>query len=209
MNAPLYPRRIIREVVIDWLVKMELDLVPMPLLERMADDLLSEMGLTSIFELVLTERAMQVTKGFDADHDDGHVNGELNLASLEYARAALEQEHLGNTSEPSEWWPFEAKAWKPRKTPLGNLIVALAFLIAEAERIERAKAAPADLLGELAQWRRVKRPVCCPECGSQNLEDLRWDEQGLPDVTKGCNDCNWIETPEAIRDIVQGGTVKP
>lgn len=190
----------------DWLVAMKLVKGPRALLERMADDLLAEMGLTSVFELVLTERALQVTKGFDAAHDDRHVNGELNLASLEYARAALEQENLGNAGDPSSWWPFEAEAWKPRDTPLGNLIVSLAFQIAEAERIERAAKAP-PLLGELALWR-----PSCPDCGSQNLEDLRWEKQGLPDVTKGCNDCNWIETPESMQvkiSMNQGGTERP
>ncbi|MBB5038239.1 hypothetical protein [Prosthecobacter dejongeii] len=148
MSAPIYTRRIVREAIRDWLVKMKLVKGAPAVLDLMTDDLMADIGLTFAFEMVLTERAVQQAKGYDATHDDEHTHGELTLAALEYARHAYEQDGSVRTGQPltrpapSSWWPFRACDWHPRDTAKANLIVAAAMLIADAERLERAEATP-------------------------------------------------------------------
>lgn len=80
---------------------------------------------------VSDERRQQVEDGRDANHDDGLGQGELALAAAAYA--------CGDAS----LWPWSAEWWKP-KDRRRNYVRAAALLIAEIERMDRAKVGKAD-----------------------------------------------------------------
>lgn len=81
---------------------------------------------------ICRERERQMSKeGWTPEHDDTHVNGELARAASCYAFA---------TDKLSlEWWPWERAWWKPT-TPRRNLVKAAALIVAEIERLDRARA---------------------------------------------------------------------
>lgn len=97
------------------------------------------------FRDVLAERERQVdAEGWDADHDDEHLDGELARAAAAYAlwdaageRVKRAWENLG-LSYP-DCWPWALAWWKPR-TRRENLVRAGALILAEIERLDRAEA---------------------------------------------------------------------
>lgn len=92
-------------------------------------------------ELIAAERERQkVQKGWTAEHDDGHVNGELAVAAVAYALEAADLvDRRGKTLGgpiPSAWWPWE-DGWKPSKDPIRDLTRAGALIAAELDRLQR------------------------------------------------------------------------
>lgn len=99
---------------------------------------------------ILLERMRQINvKGWTAEHDDEHVNGEMARAAACYAIAASYDDHFRDGRKPNdkllhEWsagqhtklralWPWDWKWWKP-KTPIRDLEKAGALIAAEIER---------------------------------------------------------------------------
>lgn len=91
---------------------------------------------------VIAERARQVEgEGWSPEHDDAHGDGSIAAAASCYARdAALRARGLPGLREgvPLDW-PWARSWWKPRDER-ANLVRAGALILAEIERIDRAKA---------------------------------------------------------------------
>ena len=92
---------------------------------------------------VATERAKQISKGFDASQDDRYTENELVKAANVYA--------LNVTGDEAAigWlpWPWDVEAFRPEGRR-ADLIKAAALLVAEIERMDRANAAPSYVLCE-------------------------------------------------------------
>jgi hypothetical protein len=77
---------------------------------------------------VVVERLRQIAgEGFSAAHDDAHQHGKLAQAATCYA--------IGGSDRH---WPFD-KSWFKRSTYRRDLVKAAALIIAEIERLDRAK----------------------------------------------------------------------
>jgi len=95
---------------------------------------------------IAAERARQLAEeGWTLEHDDGHDNGELADAAACYAATtrAFKAEQLAGRgysefTSYSDLWPWEDKWWKP-KGRRRNLVRAGALIVAEIERLDRAK----------------------------------------------------------------------
>ncbi|WP_051949288.1 hypothetical protein [Methylosinus sp. PW1] len=72
---------------------------------------------------VLDERRRQITKGYDAEHDDEHVDGEIARAAIARIQRAMGESHYSASPTARE-----------------KLVDGVAMLIAEIERLDRAKA---------------------------------------------------------------------
>ena len=87
----------------------------------------------SIIEEIQDERRRQINvERFSRSHDDQHVHGDLARAAACYAI-----EDTWPRSSPLRW-PWAAHWWKP-KTARENLIRAGALIVAEIERLDRAR----------------------------------------------------------------------
>ncbi len=92
-----------------------------------------------ILQQISAERNKQVTKGFDASHDDTHDTGQIADAASGVARYAI---YAGteNVETAPDGWPWMRADWEriakhPRRQ---MLVIATALLVAEIERIDRA-----------------------------------------------------------------------
>lgn len=94
----------------------------------------------------LAERRRQIdVEGFDADHDDEHMYGQLAYAAACYANHAAFGEGPEKTPLPP-LWSWAASWWKPAPNdPRRDCIKAVALLLAEIERLDR----DAERQGEL------------------------------------------------------------
>ena len=89
-------------------------------------------------QLIVAERERQIdVEGWDAEHDDGHSDGELQKA----ARCYLSRRAGGYFIDhaPSSW-PFGFDWWKPSDDPIRNLTKAGALIAAEIDRLQRKAA---------------------------------------------------------------------
>lgn len=92
-----------------------------------------------VLSAIEAERLRQVVKGYDAAHDDGHCQSEIAHASACYAL-------MGTGVNLKEWmidvverlWPWSGAKPMP-ESQRETLIVAAALLVAEIERLDRAK----------------------------------------------------------------------
>lgn len=88
------------------------------------------------------ERVRQlVSEGWTEQHDDKWRKGELAFAAAAYTLEANSY-HPPTGHEDlitSHIWPWDINWWKP-KDPRRDLIKAAALIVAEIERIDRAKA---------------------------------------------------------------------
>lgn len=83
---------------------------------------------------VLAERQRQVNvEGWTTKHDDLHTDFGAAKAAAVYALHAAD-----TVGVYSHFWPWEPHWWKP-STPRRNLVKAGALILAEIERIDRAK----------------------------------------------------------------------
>ncbi len=95
---------------------------------------------------IAAERKRQIgVEAFDTPHDDEHHKGELALAAACYAspkRVFIADEIVGRGYEPFvryiDAWPWHDQWWKP-KDRRRDLIKAAALIVAEIERLDRAK----------------------------------------------------------------------
>lgn len=109
--------------------------------------------ITKAAQDVLAERARQVNaEGWTPQHDDQHGDGAMSVAAACYAladtRAEAQHRFVGLL------WPWTGWAsmwWKP-KDRRRNLVRAAALLLAEIERLDRARGVLADAPAE--QWPR-------------------------------------------------------
>jgi hypothetical protein len=86
---------------------------------------------------IYDERQRQVTQeGWTPEHDDEHSDGQMASAAACYALVS----YLGNKWSPTEHWPWEPEWWKPSDRRR-NLVKAGALILAEIERLDRAKSA--------------------------------------------------------------------
>ena len=116
---------------------------------------------------VIFERARQErfngwkAEGFSADHDDGHVKGELVSAALCYLAAyMLEKTNPDAGKAPLQgWfdfriissnWPWD-RAWFKPSNMRRRLVKALALGLAELDRLDRAEARAKAAGGEHEQ----------------------------------------------------------
>jgi hypothetical protein len=95
-------------------------------------------GSELIAEKVRTNREH---KGYTAEHDDVHDEGELCAASVCYLdRAWLQiQQKSPRQESPPYIWPFEQNAWNPSDDPVRNLVHAGALIAAEIDRLKRKR----------------------------------------------------------------------
>lgn len=98
---------------------------------------------------VLRERLHQVAaEGWTPEHDDAHHNGELLEAALCYARVSSWTDERQRRYLIPRGWPWAYSWWKPT-TPRRDLVKAIALLIAELDRLDRAQAparTPAEIV---------------------------------------------------------------
>lgn len=94
---------------------------------------------------IAAERRRQVeVEGWEAAHDDEHTDGSLALAAGSYCESAARPKILarkpGGAFAIPKLWPqsWSRDWWKP-KSPRQDLVRAGALIIAEIERLDRAK----------------------------------------------------------------------
>jgi hypothetical protein len=93
----------------------------------------------SALDDIAAERRRQIEEeGWDAAHDDEHVDNSLARAAACYAMSGTRV--LGTESALLNIWPWASNWWKP-KDRRRDLVRAAALLVAEIERIDRAAAA--------------------------------------------------------------------
>lgn len=98
--------------------------------------------LTTAARDVLAERQRQVTaEGWTTEHDDSHHTGEIALAAGCYAMYAHHPDYYGTGPRENRvprMWPWAEKWWK-QAPPRRMLVKAGALILAEIERIDRAR----------------------------------------------------------------------
>jgi len=125
--------------------------------ENSSDVAASPLPLWPALADVAQERMQQrLREGFSLEHDDQHKDGSMSLAAACYAMfASVSDAARKNTDMPGgltvdgktipgwaawlEIWPWERKWWKP-KDRRRDLVRAGALIIAEIERLDRARA---------------------------------------------------------------------
>lgn len=88
---------------------------------------------------VLAERERQkAAEGWTPEHDDEHADGSMAKAAAMYAVEAVPQAPVNRLFQIL--WPWSLAWWKP-KGHRQNLVRAGALILAEIERLDRAKKA--------------------------------------------------------------------
>ena len=85
---------------------------------------------------IAAERARQISKGYDASHDDLHTDGSIARAAAFYAVTAS-----GTWPANAPLWPWEYASYQPSPARVA-LIKAGALIVAEIERLDRQSSAP-------------------------------------------------------------------
>lgn len=106
---------------------------------------------------VFSERQRQIdAEGWTPAHDDTHTDGDLAAAASTYAWGACVQVTGHALPEtPPAVWPFENAWWKPADEPRRNLVKAAALILAEIERLDRARGAKPSIV-RLLEWRPIE-----------------------------------------------------
>lgn len=98
----------------------------------------------AVLEEVFNERARQIEEhGYCRDHDDAQTQGQLARAGASYALHAGQQGEARHrhdrANNPPPIWPtgWDVKHWRPG-IERRELVKAMALLLAEVERIDRA-----------------------------------------------------------------------
>jgi hypothetical protein len=82
-------------------------------------------------ERIAAERQRQINvEGFDAEHDDEHVGGELVAAATSYLQSDV-------TEAVDFYWPWDRSWWKPTPNRIRELEKAGALIAAEIDRLLR------------------------------------------------------------------------
>lgn len=97
-------------------------------------------------ELLADERARQIAKGFDANHDDEHETGEILTAASQIIYNAEGGTHSTDpevVNDPDATWMDRLAAHVQKKyadDKIGGLVIGAALLVAEIERLQRESA---------------------------------------------------------------------
>lgn len=96
-----------------------------------------------IIHEILEQRQRQANKGYDAAHDDTHINAELAVAAQTLLFAAAHQiQGLaidGIIEDAKTIWPFEPESLPIKPNPRDNLIASAALIVAEIARLDRCE----------------------------------------------------------------------
>jgi hypothetical protein len=84
---------------------------------------------------VVAERSSQRAKGYTAEHDDAHTNGELTRAAIAYAASAC-----GESYTADHFFPWGLGFEEDEDSERALLVKAAALLVAEIERLDRRDA---------------------------------------------------------------------
>jgi hypothetical protein len=106
---------------------------------------LAERETTQAGRDVLAERERQKSvEGWTAEHDDGHVNGELARAAACYATPPEYRNvpFADGESVLDRLWPWAREWWKPTNNRRRMLVKAGALILAEIERLDRLPSPP-------------------------------------------------------------------
>lgn len=96
---------------------------------------MSEIEMTKAAADVLAERRRQIeAEGWTPEHDDEHSVGEMAKAAACYALVSAGF----NPDATINVWPWHRRWWKPSDTRC-NLVKAAALILAEIERLDRAR----------------------------------------------------------------------
>ena len=88
----------------------------------------------AILDVIAERQRQQSVEGWMPEHDDEHCNGELAMAAVCY----INETGTVNRNGCKPWgWPWDASWWKPNARRR-NLVKAVALILAEIERIDRA-----------------------------------------------------------------------
>lgn len=99
---------------------------------------MSEIEMTKAAADVLAERRRQIeAEGWTPEHDDEHSAGEMALAASCYAEEGPQPYGAGWATSPTRW-PWSPDWWKPQGYRR-NLVKAGALILAEIERLDRAR----------------------------------------------------------------------
>lgn len=85
----------------------------------------------AVVDCLAERHGQQTREGFSLAHDDQHTQNELPKAAISYLLAVT------RSFKALDWWPWDRKWFKPG-TDRRNLVKAVALLLAEIERIDRA-----------------------------------------------------------------------
>jgi len=99
--------------------------------------------MSKAIEDVIAERRRQIeVEGHTTAHDDRHTKGELARAAACYCAVAGNDEETRQVRLRMGWWPstwpWDWLQWKPQSRRR-DLVRAGALIIAEIERLDRAK----------------------------------------------------------------------
>ncbi len=104
-------------------------------------------GGTAAWRDVLTERGKQIhDKGYTPEHDDAHASGEILFGAISNALiVSAGYYHPDNYGQSViktalKYWPWDVGEPDLAKPPRAHLVQAVAMLVAEIERIDRAAA---------------------------------------------------------------------
>jgi hypothetical protein len=114
---------------------------PMAWINR--EEIAAVQALTPGARIVFEERKRQIrSEGWTAEHDDGHLDGELSAAAGCYAltpeKRVLFTPSGGRGGTRPVGWPWDASSWKPSTDRIRDLAKAGALYLAESDRLKRA-----------------------------------------------------------------------
>jgi len=106
----------------------------------------------SVIRQIAMERTRQLSKGYDAAHDDKHIFGEIAIAAASFA---------ANEPKLYPWGRFPVHKRGRRE----RLIKAAALLVAEIERCDRSASTQSEAFSEAATFVKLGniddgRPAC-------------------------------------------------
>ena len=103
--------------------------------------------LTQAAQSVLAERRRQVeVEGRTPESDDQYAGGQLAFAAIAYLMVGV------NPNGAAQWWPWDAKTFKPSPDTRRNLVKAGALLLADIEWVDRRQAAATPVPDDLTQF---------------------------------------------------------
>lgn len=124
----------------------------------------------SVIDEIVAERSRQISKGYDARHDDAHNDRSIAMAAAAYAAAGA-----GKSPTGAALWPWNIDQFKPENARR-NLIVAATLCVAEVERIERSSEQP------------------CPKCNGSGFNGRG---TGYDDVCDHCGGARYMPQRDA------------
>lgn len=102
-------------------------------------------------DMIAAERERQVEKhGYDKEHDDWHVSGELAEAAQAHLLAYADMDP--DDGSPPPCWPFQRGGWAGNRSHERHLKIAAGFVAAELDRLSRTGEAVQEVLG-VDVWR--------------------------------------------------------